>query len=161
MVKFNWTSYSSLSAFWTFMDSFPEYIQQQWTSLMMSCFQKHSVTLVSFFWKEMSCKSIISLLFVLLYKTLINLSTTYLFTFTHLLPLYFLPLFLILLHFYSLLFLFLVYDLHHLSCCSQHPKEWPVNNLLVFFKAISSNTTSYSVLFITNPAASSSLNWFL
>lgn len=69
-----------LNLLWTFLDYFLN-ISSITTSLMMSCFQKHSLTLVSFFWKETSCISITSLLFVLLCKTLINLSSTYLFFF--------------------------------------------------------------------------------
>lgn len=148
-----------LNLLWTFLDYFLN-ISSNSTSLMMSCFQKHSLTLVSFFWKETSCISITSLLFVLLCKTLINLSTTYLFFLSFIcpLPICFL-LFLILLHFYSLPFLFLDSGLYHLSHCFQ--KSDPVNNLPVFFKAIPSNTTSFSVFFINDPTVSLSLNWFL
>lgn len=78
-----------LNLLWTFLDYFLN-ISSITTSLMMSCFQKHSLTLVSFFWKETSCISITSLLFVLLCTTLINLSSTYLFSFIHPLPPYFL-----------------------------------------------------------------------
>lgn len=162
MTKMNSNSYSCLSAFWTFFEPswtifwiYPATVLHWWclvsknTLLHLSAFSER---------KRVAYPSHPCSLFSSV--RLINLSSTYLFflSFICSLPICFL-LFLILLHFYSLPFLFLDSGLYHLSHCFQ--KSDPVNNLPVFFKAISSNTTSFSVFFINDPTVSLSLNWFL